>query len=104
MQVRNVDANDLTPDGLVNLMIDWYRFARTDDTPPGADALVFRYGGWSEGCATAFNLTVVRKVKRLDGEADLVAGITMMYEPSGAAELKPYSSTTADWKSSTAVK
>jgi hypothetical protein len=99
MQVRNVEANDLTPEGLLSLMIDWYRFARTGESAPAADALVFRYGGWSEGCATAFNLSVLRRVKALDGETDLVAGITMMFEPSGRAELKPYSSALSDWKS-----
>src|SRR5262245_10525483 len=67
MQVRNVDANDLTPEGLLRLMIDWYRFARPGESAPAADALVFRYGGWSEGCATAFNLSVLRRVKALDG-------------------------------------
>ena len=99
MQVRNVEANDLTPEGLLSLMIDWYRFVRTGESAPAADALVFRYGGWSEGCATAFNLSVLRRVKALDGETDLVAGITMMFEPSGRAELKPYSSALSDWKS-----
>lgn len=102
MQARNVEANELTPDELVRLMIDWYRFAPTGETAPANDALVFRYGGWSEGCATAFNLSVLRQVKAPDGEADLVAGITMMFEPSGAAELEPYSSTTADGKSTEA--
>jgi hypothetical protein len=99
MQGRGVEPEDLTPDDLVSLMIDWYRFARMGEPAPAADALVFRYGGWSEGCATAFNLSVLRRVRAPDGEADLVAGITMMFEPSGAGELKPYSSATSDWES-----
>ncbi len=99
MQARNVDANDLTPEDSLRLMVDWYRSARGGESAPAADALVFRYGGWSEGCATAFNVSVLRRVKALDGETDLAAGITMMFEPSGRADLKPYSSAWSDWKS-----
>jgi hypothetical protein len=99
MQTRNVDASDLTPEDSLRLMVDWYRSARASESAPAADALVFRYGGWSEGCATAFNVSVLRRVKALDGETDLAAGITMMFEPSGRADLKPYSSALSDWKS-----
>ena len=90
MHERDVDMENLSADEAVKLMIDWYRFtpAAAGASSP-ADALVFRYGGWSEGCATAFNLSLLRRIKR-EGEADVVAGITLMFEPSGQAELKPF--------------
>ncbi|HEX4984781.1 MAG TPA: hypothetical protein VFV71_01790 [Burkholderiales bacterium] len=99
MHERDVQVESLTADGMVRLMVDWYRFARAGAAPSSGDALVFRYGGWSEGCATAFNLSLLRRVQADGGEADGVAGVTMMFEPSGQLELKPYSSTSADWKS-----
>lgn len=89
MHERDVDTEHLSADEAVRLMIDWYRFTPGAAEPSPADALVFRYGGWSEGCATAFNLSLLRRIKR-DGEADAVAGITLMFEPSGQAELKPF--------------
>lgn len=104
MREQGVDANDLTADGAVRLMIDWFRFAPID--PAGraspADTLVFRYGGWSEGCATAFKLSLLRRVTDKyagDGETDLLAGITLMFEPSGQAELLPFTTASSDWQS-----
>ena len=97
---RQIEPSDLTAEQLVALMLDWYRLARSDSATPATDTLVFRYGGWSEGCAAAFNFSVLRRVKAPIGDADQVAGITMMFEPSRGADLKPYASTTAEWKSS----
>ncbi len=104
MRERDVDANDLSADEMVRLMIDWFRLAPIDAIggAPSADALVFRYGGWSEGCATAFKLSLLRQVtpkNASDGETELLAGITLMFEPSGQAELLPFSTTSSDWKS-----
>ena len=104
MRERDVEANDLSADEMVRLMIDWFRFAPIDAVggAPSADALVFRYGGWSEGCATAFKLSVLRQVtprEAAGGETELLAGITLMFEPSSQAELLPFSTASTDWKS-----
>ena len=104
MREQGVDANDLTADSAVRLMIDWFRFAPIDRTgnASAADSLVFRYGGWSEGCATAFKLSLLRRVTDKnagDGESDLLAGITLMFEPSGQAELLPFTTASSEWKS-----
>ena len=104
MRERDVEANDLSADEMVRLMIDWFRFAPVDAIggAPSEDALVFRYGGWSEGCATAFKLSLLRQVTPKDaagGETELLAGITLMFEPSSQAELLPFSTASTDWKS-----
>ncbi|HVY06957.1 MAG TPA: hypothetical protein VHB46_13365 [Burkholderiales bacterium] len=99
MRERNADTADMTPDEMVQAMTDWYRFARPGGAGASADVLVFRYGGWSEGCATAFNLSLLRKMKMPGEEGEAVAGITMMFEPSSQVELKPWSSSTSDSKS-----
>ena len=104
MREREVEPSDLSADEMVRLMVDWFRFAPIDtiDGAPSADTLVFRYGGWSEGCATAFKLSVLRQVTPKDaagGETDLLAGITLMFEPSKQAELLPFSTASTDWKS-----
>ncbi len=91
---RDVDMENLSADEAVKLMIDWYRFTPAAGAPSPADALVFRYGGWSEGCATAFNLSLLRRIKR-EGEGDAVAGITLMFEPSGQAEITPFETTSS---------
>jgi hypothetical protein len=104
MRERDVEANDLSADEMIRLMVDWFRFAPIDAVggARSADALVFRYGGWSEGCATAFKLSVLRQVKPREaagGETELLAGITLMFEPSSQAELLPFSTASSDWKS-----
>ena len=104
MRERDVEPSDLSANEMVRLMVDWFRFAPVDAIggAPSVDALVFRYGGWSEGCATAFKLSVLRQVTPKDaavGETDLLAGITLMFEPSKQAELLPFSTASTDWKS-----
>ena len=104
MREREVEPSDLSADEMVRLMVDWFRFAPVgaNGGAPSADALVFRYGGWSEGCATAFKLSVLRQVTPKDaagGETELLAGITLMFEPSKQAELLPFSTASTDWKS-----
>lgn len=104
MRQQEVDADLLSADMMVRLMIDWFRFAAGDSVAGGssADALVYRYGGWSEGCATAFKLSLLRRVtgrNSIDGGNDLLAGITLMFEPSGHAELMPFIAVSSDWKS-----
>ncbi|HEX7951657.1 MAG TPA: hypothetical protein VF523_01145, partial [Burkholderiales bacterium] len=107
MHQRNVQAEELSADQMVRLMVDWFRLEPMDAGfgTPSTDALVFRYGGWSEGCATAFKLSLLRRVADRnagDGAAELLAGVTLMYEPSGQAELLPFSTATSDWKSTDA--
>jgi hypothetical protein len=104
MRQRGVDANDLGADEMVRLMIDWFRFAPVDAVGGAAssDTLVFRYGGWSEGCATAFKLSLLRQVtdkNASEGASELLAGITLMFEPSSQAELLPFSTASSDWRS-----
>ena len=104
MRQREVDADSLGTDEMVRLMIDWFRLApiAAMGSAPSSDTLVFRYGGWSEGCATAFKLSLLRQVSAKhasDGEADLLAGITLMFEPSSQAELLPFTTASSDWKS-----
>jgi hypothetical protein len=68
---------------------------------PSDDALIYRYGGWSEGCATAFKLSLLRRVTEQTGAqtSERFAGITLMFEPSNQAELMPFSADSSDAKS-----
>ena len=104
MRQQGVDVSGLSAEAMVGLMIDWFRFAPGDALARGssADALVYRYGGWSEGCATAFKLSLLRRVTRPDSigaQPEQFAGITLMFEPSGHAELMPFTTASSDWKS-----
>ncbi len=104
---RGVYVDRLNADAMVALMVDWYRLdpiepGFANGVASGAEALVFRYGGWSEGCATAFKFSVMRRVSEArqgGGVTDWLAGITLMFEPSAQAELQPFSTTSSDWKS-----
>jgi len=99
LRQRKIDVDSLTVDQMVAVMIDWYRFVPTGTSggAPSADALVYRYGGWSEGCATGFKLSLLRRVG--DSGADQVAGITLMFEPSSRSEIAPFRTTSSEWKS-----
>jgi hypothetical protein len=104
MRQQGVDAGHLSADAAVRLMIDWFRFAPGDSVTVGssADALVYRYGGWSEGCATAFKLSLLRRVtgrNAIGADPEQFAGITLMFEPSGHADLMPFTAVSSDWKS-----
>lgn len=101
---RRVDVERLTADGMVMAMFDWKRFGKVSSVegPPVADVLVYRYGGWSEGCATGFKLSLLRRVTERDAsgqDTDWYAGITLMFEPSRYAGLAPFSTVSADWPS-----
>ncbi|MBX9964133.1 MAG: hypothetical protein K2Y35_13820 [Burkholderiales bacterium] len=97
LRQRRVVTEDLTADQMVAVMIDWYRFssARTAGDSAG-DTLQYRYGAWSEGCATGFKLSLLR---RTGAGADRVAGITLMFEPSSKAEIAAFSTSSTDWPS-----
>jgi len=104
MRQQAVDPGRLDADAAVRLMVDWYRFAPVDAAAGArsADTLLYRYGGWSEGCATAFKLSLLRRVSgrnAIDGGTEQLAGITLMFEPSGQGELMPFTTSSTDWKS-----
>jgi hypothetical protein len=100
---RSVDMDGLTADQMVRLMIDWFRLVPIDQLEHTAstDVLIYRYGGWSEGCATGFNFSLLRRIteSHAGGDTDWIAGITLMFEPSFYANLTPYSTVSSDWKS-----
>jgi hypothetical protein len=106
MHQQGVGAGALNADATVRLMIDWFRFAPIDSvaiaSSADADVLVYRYGGWSEGCATAFKVSLLRRVtgrNTIDADPDRFAGITLMFEPSGHADLAPFTAVSSEWKS-----
>jgi hypothetical protein len=63
---------------------------------------VHRSGGWSEGCATGFKFSLLRRVTAngVDGAiTDWFAGITLMFEPSRYASLPALDIVSSDWQS-----
>lgn len=97
LRQRRIVTEDLTADQMVATMIDWYRFASARAAGDSAnDTLQYRYGAWSEGCATGFKLSVLRRT----GEgSDRVAGITLLFEPSSKSTIAAFSTSSADWPS-----
>jgi hypothetical protein len=100
MQRHSIELDQLTTEQMVSVMIDWFRLESLDlmDRGPQADALVFRYGGWSEGCATGFKLSLLRRVRQRES-VDWFAGITLMFDPARYADFAPFSTISADWQS-----
>ena len=101
---RGVEVDRLTADPMVRLMVDWFRLVPVDQLERTAtvDALVYRYGGWSEGCATGFNFSLLRRVTDRNasgGDTDWFAGITLMFEPSLYDRLAPFNTVSSDWRS-----
>jgi len=89
---RELDAASLNVDSMVGVMVDWARFEPATGIA-GTDALVFQYGGWSEGCATGFKFSLLRKVslpESAEGNFAQTAGITLIFEPSAKAYLEPF--------------
>lgn len=97
LRQRRIATEDLTVDQMVAVMIDWYRFSSAHAAGDVAnDTLQYRYGGWSEGCATGFKLSLLRRA----GEgSDRVAGITLLFEPSSKSDIAAFSTSSADWPS-----
>lgn len=92
MHRRELDPTSLNADSMVGVMIDWARFEPATGIA-GADALIFQYGGWSEGCATGFKFSLLRKVslpESADGNFAQTAGITLIFEPSANSGLTPF--------------
>lgn len=101
---RGVDVQTLTAQQMVPLMIDWIRLEPVDrlERKVTADVLVHRYGGWSEGCATGFRYSVLRRVSERadDGTTtEWFAGVTLMFEPSRLAGLAPLDMVSSDQRS-----
>jgi hypothetical protein len=95
---RRVVVETLTVEPAVALMLDWFRLQPTDALirPASADVLVYQYGGWSEGCVTGYKLSVLRSVTETDArQTEWLAGITLMFEPSGAAEIGRFRATSS---------
>jgi hypothetical protein len=104
LRQRGIEVDRLTADPMVRLMIDWFRLVPIDllERSSSNDTLVYRYGGWSEGCATGYNFSLLRRITESNGnggDTDWFAGITLMFEPSFYAELAPFSTVSSDWKS-----
>jgi len=101
---RELDSTRLTADSMVGAMIDWMRFepVRAVQDTPASDTLVYQYGGWSEGCATGFKLSLLRKVSAPDAGGEQfaqTAGITLIFEPSANTDLAPFKLASSDAKS-----
>lgn len=98
---RELDTTSLNVDSMVGVMIDWARFEPATGIA-GTDALIYQYGGWSEGCATGFKFSLLRKVslpESADGSFAQTAGITLIFEPSANADLAPFKLISSDLKS-----
>jgi hypothetical protein len=97
LRQRRIVTDDLTADQMVAAMIDWYRFSSARTSGDSAnDILLYRYGAWSEGCATGFKLSLLR---RSGAGSDRVAGITLLFEPSSKSNITAFSTSSADWPS-----
>ena len=99
---RGVEVERLTADPMIKLMVDWFRMVAIDGVAPGspADTMLFRYGGWSEGCVTGFKLSLLRCVAEKDGAStQWLSGITLMFEPSRYADIAPLNTLSTDWQS-----
>ena len=99
---RAVDPEFLTAESMVREMVDWFRLSSVDsplEEPLSADVLLYRYGGWSEGCATGFKLSLLRRVTEPDGKTDWQAGITLMFEPARFSDVSPLTTLSSQWSS-----
>ena len=95
---RGVDVERLTADAMIKLMVDWFRLVPIQGM--AADTLLFRYGGWSEGCVTGFKFGLLRRVAASDETGtEWLAGITLMFEPSRYAGVEPLNTESTDWGS-----
>ena len=93
LQQRAVVTARLSSHPMLELMADWYRFTPFDGVShgPPADTLMFRYGGWSEGCATGFKIGLQRRITPLDAPRVMEAGITMLFGWERYSGVEPFS-------------
>ncbi|MFO1320080.1 MAG: hypothetical protein U1F52_10725 [Burkholderiales bacterium] len=101
---RKVDPETLTAEPMVLAMLDWFRFVSIEGVERGspADVLIYRYAGWSEGCATGFKLSLLRRVteRTASGETtEWFAGITLLFDPARYAATEGFSTVSTDWPS-----
>ena len=95
---RGVDVERLAAESMIKLMLDWFRLVPIAGM--AADTLLFRYGGWSEGCVTGFKFGLLRRVAASDEtRTEWLAGITLMFEPSRYAGVEPLNTESTDWGS-----
>ena len=104
LRERNINAERLTVEPMIRAMLDWFRLERLAlvKDASATDVLVYRYGGWSEGCATGFKLSVLRRITEpnaTQGDTDWIAGITLMFDPSTYSDLTPFNTVSSDWQS-----
>lgn len=104
LQQREIEVGLLTADAVVGVMLDWMRFSPIDAGGAGgtADELVYQYGGWSEGCATGFKLSLLRRVTGPaigDGNGALMVGITLLFDPGANTRFAPYRLASSETKS-----
>ncbi|MCC7546651.1 MAG: hypothetical protein IT532_02690 [Burkholderiales bacterium] len=101
LREREVAIEGMTADPMLMLMFDWYRQVKVDrlDQAARADVLVYRYGGWSEGCATGYRFSLMRRVTAAgdDGPASFNAGITLMFDPGRLGHLEGFSATSTEY-------
>lgn len=99
---RVVAVESLIADSMIKLMVDWFRLVPIDGVAhtSAADTLLFRYGGWSEGCVTGFKFTLLRRIAAKDSaDSEWLSGITLLFEPSRYSEVVPLSTMALDWQS-----
>lgn len=101
MLEREVPVEGLTADPMIMLMFDWYRRVKVDrlGETARADVLVYRYGGWSEGCATGYRFSLMRRVTPAegDGATSFNAGVTLMFDPGNLGHLEAFSAASSDY-------
>jgi hypothetical protein len=94
---RGVVVERLTADAMIPLMVDWFRLEPIEGA--AADTLLFRYAGWSEGCVTGFKFGLLRRVAAVgETQAEWLAGITLIFEPSRYATVEPLTTLSRDWQ------
>ena len=98
---RSIDIEHLRVEAMVNVMIDWFRMVPIDGVAHSSptDTMLFRYGGWSEGCVTGFKFGLHRRIAGSNADPDWLAGITLMFEPSRYADVAPLNTVSTDWQS-----
>lgn len=103
LRSREVEVAGLTADPMLALMFDWFRQVRADKLAQDAqsDVLVYRYGGWSEGCATGYRFSLMRRMTTAgaEGAVSFNAGVTLMFDPGNLGHLQGFSATSADYAS-----
>jgi len=103
MQERGIAVAELTADPMLILMFDWHRLVKADKMgqAPLADTPVYRYGGWSEGCATGFRFSLLRRVTQhaAEGPVSFNAGVTLMFDLGKLGHLQPFSAASSDHES-----